>query len=446
MYIVVVVVLGFLYTHFYHHHIIMMNACRVYIITPKDIIMDCLQCQKDLFCLDPDVHYLNCAAYSPTLRSSKIAGYDAIDIKCNPQYITPDQHFDGVKKLRESLADLVDARDSDRIAIFPSVSYGMAVVAANLHRVDNISSKKNIIVLQNEFPNDTYAFERVAFSLNLKIMSVPQPQDFALMGELWNMQILHSISNETAAVVVPNVHWIYGVVFDLEAIGDMCRECGALFIVDGSQSVGVMPLDVGRIQPDALICAGYKWVFGPYSLSFGYFGEFFDNGVPLEESWMNRENSNVFSSLTNLTQKYRPKAQRYNMGESSDFIHVAMMRDSLTQLLEWRVYLVGEYARVLSEELVEGIVRIGGHRGGPHSCRVLPASHRAPHLIAIMLPTEWEEDAGKVVNALKSRGVFVSLRGAILRVSINVFNDSDDVQALLDELQRILFSKDSSEV
>jgi selenocysteine lyase/cysteine desulfurase len=408
--------------------------------------MDPLQCQKDLFSLDSDAHYLNCAAYSPILNSSKIAGYRAIDIKCNPQQITPDSHFDGVKKLRESLADLLDARDPDRIAIFPSVSYGMAIVAANLHRLDNISLKKNIVVLQNEFPNDTYAFSRVAAKLKLTITSVSQPQDFDLMGELWNMQLLQSISRDTAAVVIPNVHWIYGVVFDLEDIADKCRECGALLVVDGSQSVGALPLDVGRIQPDALICAGYKWMFGPYSLSFGYFGEFFDNGVPVEESWMNRQDSHVFSSLTNLTQHYRPKAQRYNMGESSDFIHVAMMCDSLRQLLEWRVSSVRDYARELSEELVEGLAVIAGDRHGDQCCRALPASYRAPHLIAIMLPKGWEEDAGTVVGVLKSRGVFLSLRGPVLRVSVNVFNDRDDVQALLDELQRILFVCDESDV
>lgn len=198
--------------------------------------------------LDDDVHYLNCAAYSPLLKSSRNAGHKAIDMKCNPQHITPASHFDGIKKLRGSIAELLDAKDPDRIAVFPSVSYGMAIVAANLHRVPNISLKKNIVILQDEFPNDTYAFCRVAERLDLTILPIPQPQDMDLLGELWNLQLLEGISEVTAAVIVPNVHWMFGVVFNLEAIAYKCRECGALLIIDGSQSVGALALDVDRIQ------------------------------------------------------------------------------------------------------------------------------------------------------------------------------------------------------
>ena len=50
-------------------------------------------------------------------------------------------------------------------------------------------------------------------------------------------------------------------------------------VVDGTQSVGALPFDVGQIQPDALICATYKWLLGPYSLGLSYFGPRFDEGV-----------------------------------------------------------------------------------------------------------------------------------------------------------------------
>lgn len=402
--------------------------------------MESFPCQKDLFSIEEGVHYLNCAAYSPLLNSSKRAGYQGIALKCNPQNIAAKDHFEGVEKLRRSIADLLDARDHDRIALFPSVSYGMAIVAANIGRVENIASKDNIIILQDEFPNDTYAFSRVTKDLDLSIVAVPQPEEIALIGELWNMAVLQHISSKTAAVVLPHVHWMYGVMFNLEEIGNKCRECGALLVIDGSQSVGALPLDVGRIQPDALICAGYKWTFGPYSLSFGYFGEFFDNGIPLEESWMNRIHSDDFSALTDLQDSYRPKAQRYNMGEHSNFIYTSMLQDSLTQLLSWRVLAVREYTRGLSDELVQGIVDMSEGLDDAARCRVVPTPFRAPHLIAVLLPASWETDASQIASALKKKHIYVSARGPVLRVSLNVFNDSGDVRAFLAELSDILYS------
>jgi selenocysteine lyase/cysteine desulfurase len=142
---------------------------------------------------------------------------------------------------------------------------------------------------------------------------------------------------------------IEGVVFDLVQIGRKCREVGALLIVDGTQSVGVMPFDVQLIQPDAVIVAAYKWVFGPYSSGFGYFGPFFDDGVPIEESWMNREGSDNFQGLCNLQPKYRPKAQRYNMGEFSQFIQCAMALAAVEKLLSWGVSAVQEYIVEISK-------------------------------------------------------------------------------------------------
>jgi selenocysteine lyase/cysteine desulfurase len=114
--------------------------------------------------------------------------------------------------------------------IFPSVSYGLAIVVKNLHRLDGAlpsSPKSNIITIHEEFPNDTYAFERVAEELNLQVLAVDssaggneQEQDAATrvqqMGARWHENILHAITPQTALVVLPRVHWIYGIVFSLE--------------------------------------------------------------------------------------------------------------------------------------------------------------------------------------------------------------------------------------
>ena len=144
-----------------------------------------LVCQRHLFTLEENACYLNCAAYSPLLRSTQgtkltpdIAlvplvdsnvclgapplnssfiieiGQKAITFKGNPQYITAQHHFDDVCALRREIATFIGADDEDRICIMPAVSYGLAVVARNLHRLPNISAKKNIIVLEEEFPNN----------------------------------------------------------------------------------------------------------------------------------------------------------------------------------------------------------------------------------------------------------------------------------------------------
>ncbi|MCB0621142.1 MAG: aminotransferase class V-fold PLP-dependent enzyme, partial [Saprospiraceae bacterium] len=78
----------------------------------------------------------------------------------------------------------------------------------------------------------------------------------------WNQRILEQIDDRTSVVLLSSAHWMNGLRFDLKAIGQRCREVGAKFLVDGTQSVGVLPIDVQDLHIDALICATYKWLLG----------------------------------------------------------------------------------------------------------------------------------------------------------------------------------------
>ncbi len=258
--------------------------------------------QKHLFSIEEGITYLNGAAYSPTLRSSVERGIEGINLKAvNIHQIKGSDHFILPEKEQKLFSKLTNIADYQRVAIISSVSYGMAVVANNFHRLPNLSDKKHIIQIQDEFPNNVYAFDRVCQKHNLTYKTIAKPDVLENRGKLWNEHILEGITSETAMVVMPNIHWIYGVKFDLEAIAKRCKEVGALLIIDGTQSVGVLDFDIEKIQPDALICAGYKWLLGPYSIGLAYFGEFFDEGVPVEESWMHRMESDNFAKLIRYT-------------------------------------------------------------------------------------------------------------------------------------------------
>jgi selenocysteine lyase/cysteine desulfurase len=163
---------------------------------------------------------------------------------------------------------------------------------------------------------------------------------------------------------------------------------------------------------------------GPYSAALSYIHEDFNDGVPLEESWMTRPGSERFDRLTNYVEGYKPGAVRYDVGQSSNFILVPMLGEALRQLLEWGISDIQEYSRVLSEPLI----RFFRERGS----RVEDETHRAHHLMGLPLPpgTKGEE----LVSELQSRNVFVSLRGSNIRISVNVFNTQEDILELIDSL------------
>ncbi len=52
-----------------------------------------------------------------------------------------------------------------------------------------------------------------------------------------------------------------------------------------------MPLDVGRIRPDFLIAAAYKWLLCPYTLAFLYAAPERQDGRALEGHMFNHLNA-----------------------------------------------------------------------------------------------------------------------------------------------------------
>lgn len=389
-----------------------------------------LTTQKHLFSLPDEVHYLNCATRAPLSRLVEQAGHDAIIREQNPFGLRPDDFFSGAVRVRHLFSTLITNPDPDRIAVIPSVSYGMAVVARNLFRKAGIRAGQSIVLIDSEFPSDVYAWDRVCHELKLTIKMVPMPEEFP-KGAIWNERLLDTIDADTALVVVPAVHWMYGIRFDLEAVGQRAREVGAWFAIDGTQSVGALPFDLLAIQPDALICAGYKWLMGPYSLGLAYYGPAFDEGIPLEESWMNRLESNLFHRLTDYQSAYRPKAYRYNVGEHTHFVLMPMLEASLSQLIDWQPDRIQTYANTLMEKAWPALEELG--------CRVEPMNDsrgRSKHLVGLWLPERAEPTA--VQQALLARNVSVSARARVLRIAPHLYNTSADVDALVDALTNAL--------
>jgi selenocysteine lyase/cysteine desulfurase len=382
--------------------------------------------QTHLFSIEEGITYLNGAAYSPTLKSSVERGIEGINLKANtPFKISGQDHFTLPEKVQQLFSKLVNIADYQRVAIISAASYGMAIVANNIHRLPNLSDKKHIIQIQDEFPNNVYAFDRVCQMHNLTYKTIAKPDVLEHRGKLWNEHILEGITAETAMVVMPHIHWIYGVKFDLETISKRCKEVGALLIIDGTQSVGMLDFDVEKIQPDALICAGYKWLLGPYSIGLAYLGEFFDEGVPVEESWMHRAESDNFAKLIRYERAYRPKAQRYNMGEHSNFILMPMLEDSLTQILDWGVENMQNYCREITQKPIEKLQELG--------CILEIEAFRASHLLGINLPKNIDNQS--FTNKLLSNKIIISNRGVAIRVSQNIYNTEADLDALIEVLK-----------
>lgn len=189
-----------------------------------------------------------------------------------------------------------------------------------------------------------------------------------------------------------------------------------------------MPIDVTEYNIDVLVCAAYKWLMAPYAIGAAYYSEKFNNGTPIEESWLNRVNARDFTSLTQYNEAYLPGAARYSMGENSHFALTPAFMAALQQLLQWDTHAIQDYAGNLIAPLIDFLKGKGAV--------IEEDAYRASHLFGFTLPGKI--DSKKLLYELQQRKIFVSVRGESVRVSTHLFNDEADINALIDAVAKIV--------
>jgi selenocysteine lyase/cysteine desulfurase len=379
--------------------------------------------QTHLFSLDPSVHYLNCAYMSPNLKSVEAAGIAGVQGKNQPHLTQVSDFFEPAEKLKSLFARLIHAPEANRVALIPSVSYGMSIVAHNLP----LQAGEEILIAGEQFPSNVYPWMRLAEEKGDKLRIIEAPDTDNREGD-WNEALLAAIGPQTRMLALGMVHWADGTRFDMVALRQRTQEVGAWMVVDGTQAVGAMPFDYQTVPLDALICAGYKWLLGPYGLGYAYLGPALDGGRPPEENWLNRLGSEDFSALVNYEDRYQAGAQRYEVGERSNFILLPMAIAALQQLLDWQPPRIQAYCQHLTQEPLQGLQEMG--------CRVATPEWRGHHLLGIRLPAGVDVQALK--NQLQENKVFVSVRGSAVRVAPHLFSTTADMEALSQVITRHL--------
>ena len=375
---------------------------------------------RSLFSLPAESHYLNCAFMAPASKRVAAAGRRAIERVEAPARLGVPDFFETGARVRRLFADIIGAPDPDRVAIIPSVSYAMATIARNTP----LAPGQAVVVVEEQFPSVVYTWRRACREAGATLRTVAAPDTAGSRAEAWNAALLDAIDERTAVVAVPELHWTDGLRFDLDAIGARVRAVGGRFVIDGTQSVGALPFDVGRIRPDALACAGYKWLTGPYSVGAAWYGPAFDGGTPIEENWITRAGSDRFNELVNYRDDYRPGAIRYDVGERSNFILLPMFEAGLEQVREWGPETVAAHTRALTAAAADRLRELG--------CRIEDERWRAGHLLGVRLPAG--VDIAQLGRSLAARQVSVSLRGGAIRVAPHLYNDAGDLDALIDVL------------
>jgi selenocysteine lyase/cysteine desulfurase len=373
--------------------------------------------QRAAFKVPEEIAYFNTASLAPQLHAVRAAGEAALERRGQPWTIAASDWFADVERLRSMFARIIGA-GSDGVAIVPATSYGLGIAARNLP----LGAAQRVLVLDGEYPSGIYTWRAAAQRSGAEILTVGREP-----GEGWTDAVLRALDERVAIVSVPNVHWTDGALVDLNAIAQRTREVGAALVIDGSQSVGVMPISMAELRPDYLVTVGYKWLLGPFSVGYLYVAEEHRDGEPLEENWINRAGSEDFAALVDYQDAYQPGARRFDAGQRTKFELIPMAIEALEQIVAWQIPHIAATLSQTTAVIARRASSVGLH--------VAPDQERGPHMLGIGLP---EHARTRASAALAEANCYAAFRGNSLRVSPHLHTTNQDVDRLLDTLARII--------
>jgi selenocysteine lyase/cysteine desulfurase len=380
-----------------------------------------LASQRALFEMPRHICYLSAASFSPLPLRTLEAGRAAVGRKGTPWTLEASFAHQQHERARAAAARLIHADAAD-IALIPSVSYGVATAAKLL----KIARGTRVIVLENDHSSPVLEWHARAEAQGFAVETVRRPDN----GD-WTSAVLAVIERSDAPPVslasISSVHWSDGGLIDVEKVGTALRQRSAIFLIDATQSVGVLAMDVRHLDPDFVIFPTYKWLLGPYGRAFLYVAKRHQNGIPLEQTAGGRRDVRAENAVYFRDISYVPDARRFDMGERDHFISLEMASIGMEMMAEWGAESVAERLRMLTDRIAEGVSTFGVSVLAPHL--------RAPHILSLGFSDGIPKG---LIEGLASDGIYVATRLGRMRISPHVYNDEEDADHFVGALARRL--------
>ena len=379
-----------------------------------------ISCQRNLFNIPDEIVYLNTAYISPLSLKVEKAINKGCKLETEPWKIDPEFHFFyQIKETKIIFSNLFNISYKN-VSLIPSASYGISTAANNIKLT---KTKNKILILKDQFPSNVYPWMELSKKQEGVLEIIDDLNETTLTEE-----IINKISEEVAVVAIPNIRWTDGYIIDLKKVSDACKKFDVNLILDLTQSAGAMQIDLKEINPEFAIIANYKWMLGPYSTGFLYISDKFIDGVPLEETWIGRKNSQDFSKLTDYQSLYNSDSIRFDMGQRANFSLLPGVKAALEQLHDWSIRKIENTLYQNNLIICKGLSELG--------FEILSEKNRAPHFISARLPGY---DGNLLINILKKNKIFISERSGFLRITPHLWNNEEDFFKLINCLKSIIY-------
>jgi cysteine desulfurase/selenocysteine lyase len=245
------------------------------------------------------------------------------------------------------------------------------------------------------------------------------------LGNVELQQFTSRLRPNSRVVSVSQVSYRTGTQFPfLLELSREVHRAGALFVVDATQALGRVPVSVAGV--DFLVASSYKWLLGVHGLGVVYCApHVLDELNPGAAGWYSIDD--VFAPNRFECFSLKRGAARFT-GGMPNFPSIYVLRQSLNFLMQLGIERIDASLEPLVRRARVGIADLGFQLLTPvdpeYASGIVSFAHDAPE---------------EVAQALRDARVIVWAGDGRVRSSIHIYNDENDIDALVTSLRELQY-------
>jgi len=319
-----------------------------------------------------------------------------------------------LEKVRGKLACFLGAQEKEiAFAYCTACGANIALNGIDWHAGDNA------VVDDLEYPTDVHILN--ALKKRGVDVRIAKSENGAVSTDV----IEELVDTRTRALVVSHISYLNGFRHDLSKLASIIHHYGGYLVVDGTQSIGTIPIDVTKEKVDFFTGAPYKWLLGPPGVGFFYIKE---ELIPLFSpdrlGWSSTENYALLESMESAPLPAHAKRFEYGTLNFEGVYALDVALDYITgigieNIEQHNLRLV----RILRERLGEKKVKFYS-----------PEDNLAPILTFFI---DNEKAFGQKV---REKNIFVTARrwkDGQIRISPHIYNNEEDIEVFMNAFSGI---------
>jgi selenocysteine lyase/cysteine desulfurase len=243
-------------------------------------------------------------------------------------------------------------------------------------------------------------------------------------GRLPLDSFLEQIDGRTRVVSTAYVTYGNGYRVDLPALGKVCRERGALLVVDGVQAAGIIAKPLSELGADFIAIGGHKNLFGLTGSGIAWCREALVNELKTPFIKAPAAAGSAQAKAHAVSQfDYMRIAHRFE-GGNPNFLGVKVLKRGAEFIESVGIPAIEARVRELTTKCIE-MLKAKGHRTQtPENW-----AERA-QIVNVMVP-----DAEGLMTALREKHrVVTNVKDGALRLSMSFFNNEEDIERTVDAI------------